>query len=35
MTKSRAERKKNLVRIGALLVAGGMTVSILLAMIIR
>jgi len=35
MTKSRAERKKNLVRIGALLVAGVMTVSILLAMIIR
>lgn len=35
MTKSKAERKKNLIRIGALAVAGVMTLSILLAMIIR
>ena len=35
MTKSKAERKKNLIRIGALAVAGVMTLSILLEMIIR
>ncbi len=35
MTKSKAEKKKNLIRIGALAVAGVMTLSILLAMIIR
>jgi hypothetical protein len=35
MTKSRAERKKNFIRIGALIIAGVMTVSILLAVIIH
>ena len=35
MTKSKAKKKKNLIRIGALAVAGVMTLSILLAMIIR
>ena len=35
MTRNKAERKKNLIRIGALVVAGVMTLSILLAMIIR
>ena len=35
MTRSKAEKKKNLIRIGALVVAGVMTLSILLAIIIR
>ena len=35
MTKSKAERKKNYIRIGAMVVAGGMAISLLLTVIIR
>ncbi len=34
-TKNKAERKKQYIRIGALVVAGVMTFSIILAMIIK
>ena len=35
MTKSKAEKKKSYIRIGALIVAGVMTFTILLAAILR
>ncbi len=35
MTKSKAERKKGYIRIGALVVAGVMALSIILAVIIK
>ena len=35
MTKSKAERKRGYIRIGALVVAGVMALSIILAVIIR
>ena len=35
MTKNRAERKKSCIRIGALVIAGVMTLSVVLAVIIR
>ncbi len=35
MTKSKAERKKNYIRIGAMVVAGVMAISLLLTVIIR
>jgi len=35
MTKSKVERKKGYIRIGALVVAGVMALSIILAVIIR
>ena len=33
MTRSKSERKKNLIRIGALAIAGVMTLSVVLAMV--
>ena len=35
MTKNKAERRKNQIRIGALIVAGVMTLTILLAAILK
>ncbi len=35
MMKSKAERRKSYIRIGALVIAGVMTLSVLLAVIIR
>ena len=34
-TKSKAEKKKNLIRIGALLIAGVMMLSVLVAVLIK
>ena len=35
MTRSKAERKKSFIRIGALVIAGVMVLSVLLAVVIR
>ncbi len=35
MTKSKAERKKQMIRVGALVIAGVMALSVLLAVILQ